>query len=114
MRICIDPGHGGSDPGAIGPTGLKEAMVNLDVALLLRDLLAHAGHKVIPTRIIDQTISLKDRSFTSNANDADLFISIHCNAAVRRDARGIEAWTTVGRTKSDDWAEKIITNLSLS
>lgn len=112
MRICLDPGHGGTDPGAIGPFSLKEASVNLAVCMLARDLLAHAGHTVIPTRITDQAVSLKDRSFHSNANDCDLFISVHCNAAARRDARGIEAWTTPGRTKADEWADKFLASLS--
>lgn len=112
MRICLDPGHGGADPGAVGQFGLKESTITLAVCLLARDLLAHAGHVVIPTRIVDQALTLKDRAHHSNANDCDLFISIHCNAAARRDARGIEAWTTPGRTKSDEWADKLLASMS--
>ena len=112
MRICIDPGHGGKDPGAIGLSGLHEADVNLQVALILRTKLEASGHKVKLTRILDEFIELRDRCLMSNASDSDLFISLHCNAAANRSASGIEAWTTPGRTKSDEWADKILVELT--
>lgn len=111
MRICLDPGHGGSDPGAVGKFLLKESDVNLAVCRMARDALTSFGHAVTMTRDTDQTLSLEARSKHSNANDSDLFVSVHCNAAARRDARGIEAWTTPGRTKSDEWADKLLFTL---
>lgn len=111
MRICIDPGHGGEDPGAVGLMNLHEADVNLAVGIILRDKLCALGHTVTMTRILDQTNTLPGRCLTSNSFDADLFISIHCNAAANRSASGIEVWTTPGRTKSDEWADKILIEL---
>lgn len=111
MRICIDPGHGGTDPGAVGKLSLRESAVVLDVGLLLRDKLVSMGHVVTMTRTIDQAVALKDRSFTSNAFDADLFLSLHCNAAANRTASGIEVWTSVGRTKADEYADEILVRM---
>ena len=111
MRICLDPGHGGTDPGAVGKLSLHESAVVLDVALLLRDKLVAMGHVVTMTRVVDQFISLKDRCFTSNAFDADLFLSLHCNAAANRAASGIEVWTSTGRTKADEYADEILVRM---
>ena len=89
MKICIDPGHGGFDPGACG-YGLKESDVNLKYALLLRQLLTQKGHQVIMTRETDKTMSLGERTRFANNNKADLFISCHCNAAANPQAHGVE------------------------
>ncbi len=78
--IVIDPGHGGEATGAIGPTGLMEKDVNLDVALHLRDLLRKSGAKVILTRDEDYDIPLDERVKIAVENRADIFISIHHNA----------------------------------
>jgi N-acetylmuramoyl-L-alanine amidase len=89
-RIVIDAGHGGSDPGAIGPTGLREADVNLDVARRLAERLAtRYGFQVALTRDRDVFVPLEQRASHANGTTADLFVSIHCNAATNRDARGI-------------------------
>ena len=81
-KICLDPGHGGQ--GHIpdykrGPTGLREAEINLKVAFYLRELLEKAEATVILTREDDSYISLAKRSEISNENGADFFISIHHN-----------------------------------
>jgi N-acetylmuramoyl-L-alanine amidase len=82
MNIGIDPGHGGKDPGAVGPTGGYEKDVNLAVALELRLLLEAAGHQVVITRTGDTDLSLAQRSNLLNAAaKCDLAISIHCNAS---------------------------------
>ncbi len=79
--IVIDPGHGGRDPGAIGPGGLMEKDVTLDVARRLRDRLQkYPGYRILMTRDDDVWVSLRDRVRFANANHADLFISIHVNA----------------------------------
>ena len=79
--IVIDPGHGGKDPGAIGPGGIREKDVVLGIALHLRDLLKqHRGIKVFLTREKDIFIPLADRTRMANKWNADLFVSIHANA----------------------------------
>jgi len=92
-RIVIDPGHGGYDTGTIGPTGLKEKDVVLDVALRLRKLLErNTGCEVIMTRGDDTFIPLEERTAIANEKGADLFISIHVNASRDKSARGIETY----------------------
>lgn len=78
--IAIDPGHGGHEPGAGGPTGLKEKDVNLDIALLTADLLRQNGANVVLTRSGDTFVSLEERPLIAARAGADLFISIHNNA----------------------------------
>jgi len=91
--IVIDPGHGGDDPGAIGPSGIKEKDVTLYVAKRLGRILARRyGFKVIYTRKSDVSVSLNERTEIANRNHADLFISIHTNASRKRNARGIETY----------------------
>ena len=78
--IAIDPGHGGRDPGAVGPGGLKEKDLTLDIARRLRDRLEkHRSHRIILTRDGDVNVPLKRRVKFANENGADLFISIHVN-----------------------------------
>lgn len=92
-RIVIDPGHGGHDTGTIGPTGLKEKDVVLDVALRLAKLLRDdAGSDVILTRSKDTFIPLEERTAIANEKAADLFVSIHANSSRDRHARGIETY----------------------
>jgi N-acetylmuramoyl-L-alanine amidase len=92
-RIAIDPGHGGHDTGTVGPTGLQEKDVVLDVALRLKKLLErNTGCTVIMTRSDDTFIPLEERTAVANEKAADLFISIHANASRDKSARGIETY----------------------
>ncbi|MGH9434945.1 MAG: N-acetylmuramoyl-L-alanine amidase [Terriglobia bacterium] len=92
-RIVIDPGHGGKDTGTIGPTGLEEKNLVLDVALRLRKLIQRRmGCQVIMTRSTDVFIPLEERTAIANEYGADLFISIHANASHDPNARGIETY----------------------
>lgn len=92
-RIVIDPGHGGHDPGAVGPTGLQEKDVVLAVGLKLRDLLKdELGLDVVMTRSTDVFIPLEERTAIANKVNADLFLSVHANAAPNRNAAGIETY----------------------
>jgi N-acetylmuramoyl-L-alanine amidase len=92
-RIVIDPGHGGHDTGTIGPTGLEEKAVVLDVALRLRKLVEQRlGSSVVMTRTDDTFIPLEERTAIANQQGADLFISIHANASADRSARGLEVY----------------------
>jgi N-acetylmuramoyl-L-alanine amidase len=92
-RIVIDPGHGGHDPGAVGPSGLQEKDVVLAVGLKLRELLRdEMGLDVVMTRSTDVFIPLEERTAIANKVNADLFLSVHANAAPNRSAAGIETY----------------------
>jgi N-acetylmuramoyl-L-alanine amidase len=93
-RIVIDPGHGGHDTGTIGPHGLMEKDLCLDVALRLGALIEEKlpGAEVIYTRKDDTFIPLEQRTAIANEAKADLFLSIHANSSHDPDARGIETY----------------------
>lgn len=92
-RIVIDPGHGGHDPGAVGPNNLYEKDVVLDIALKLKKILAEDPlNEVFLTREKDVFIPLEERTAIANRKSADLFVSVHANASVTRRARGIETY----------------------
>ncbi|MHB8755187.1 MAG: N-acetylmuramoyl-L-alanine amidase [Candidatus Acidiferrales bacterium] len=93
-RIVIDPGHGGYDTGTIGPHGVLEKNVCLDVALRLGKLIQEKlpGAQVIYTRKTDVFVPLEERTAIANQADADLFISIHANSSHDEQARGIETY----------------------
>lgn len=91
-KIVIDPGHGGDDHGTMGPNGLFEKDIVLDVALRLGKLLQTLGAEVIYTRAGDRYLPLEARTAIANRERADLFISIHANSSPDRDARGVETY----------------------
>jgi N-acetylmuramoyl-L-alanine amidase len=93
-RIVIDPGHGGHDTGTIGPTGLMEKDLCLDVALRLGKIIQQRlpGAEVLYTRSDDTFIPLEERTNIANEAQADLFISIHANSSRDQAARGIETY----------------------
>ncbi|HEY0955756.1 MAG TPA: N-acetylmuramoyl-L-alanine amidase, partial [Roseateles sp.] len=87
--IALDPGHGGEDPGAVGPTGLKEKDVVLAVGLKLRERLeTNPNIRVLMTRDKDFFVPLQDRVRKARRVQADLFVSIHADAFINRQARG--------------------------
>jgi N-acetylmuramoyl-L-alanine amidase len=91
--IVIDPGHGGEETGAQGGRGTVEKDVTLSVARRLRTLIeSRLGLRVFLTRDADQTMSLDDRSAYANSQKADVFVSIHANAAVRPGMKGAEVY----------------------
>jgi N-acetylmuramoyl-L-alanine amidase len=93
-RLVIDPGHGGHDTGTIGPTGLMEKDLCLDVALRLGKIIAQRlpGADIVYTRSDDTFIPLEERTNIANQAKADLFISIHANSSHNQAARGIETY----------------------
>lgn len=92
-RVAIDAGHGGHDSGAVGPTGLKEKDVTLDIAHRVAPLLAdELKIETLLTRDTDVFVPLDERTARANAFHADLFVSIHCNASETGEARGIEVF----------------------
>ena len=101
--IVIDPGHGGRDPGGMGPAGTCEKDRALEIALLVRDILEirDPGLQIVMTRSTDSYVSLGERTRLANAMKADLFISIHCNAAENSSANGFETYF-LSRARSND------------
>lgn len=92
-RVVVDAGHGGKDTGAIGPHGAREKDVALTIAKKVAARLRASGFTVILTRREDTFVSLEERTRIANEAHADLFVSIHCNAARRRKLEGVETWT---------------------
>lgn len=89
-RVVLDPGHGGHDPGAVGPAGLREKDVTLDIAHRAAPLLARElSISTLLTRDTDQFVPLPERTARANAFQADLFVSIHCNASEQPGGSGI-------------------------
>ncbi|MBI5544535.1 MAG: N-acetylmuramoyl-L-alanine amidase [Deltaproteobacteria bacterium] len=98
--ICVDPGHGGTDSGALG-CGLSEKDINLDTALRLRTLLQEVGFNVIMTRDSDVAVALAQRTDYANAQAATRFVAIHSNAG---GGTGIETYCdTAATSASEDW-----------
>jgi N-acetylmuramoyl-L-alanine amidase len=91
--VVVDAGHGGKDPGAIGPSGVYEKDIVLDIAKKLKKILERKGIKVIMTREKDEFISLKDRTVLASNSKADLFVSVHANAHDKRSVNGVEVYT---------------------
>ena len=101
--VALDPGHGGEDPGAVGPGGLKEKDVVLQIARQLRDVLhARRGVRVLMTRDADFFVPLGERVRKARRVEADLFVSIHADAFMRPEARGgsVFALSTGGATSA--------------
>ena len=92
-RIVIDPGHGGHDNGTVGPSGLMEKDLVLDIALKLKTLIEdRLDGEVVLTRTDDTFVPLERRTEIANENQADLFISIHANSSRDKTVRGIETF----------------------
>jgi len=101
--VALDPGHGGEDPGAVGPSGLREKDVVLQVALQLREKLnAMQGLRVMMTRDADFFVPLGERVRKARRVQADLFVSIHADAFFKPEARGasVFALSTKGASSS--------------
>lgn len=99
-RIAIDAGHGGKDPGTRAGS-LREKDIALDIAKRLRDDLEGRGFEVIMTRDKDIFLPLEQRAFIANSQQADIFVSIHVNAARNRQARGLETFYLNLATSAD-------------
>ncbi|MFB0525854.1 MAG: N-acetylmuramoyl-L-alanine amidase, partial [bacterium] len=105
--IVIDPGHGGKDPGAIGPRGTKEKDVVLKIAhKLAKELHNNLKVRVILTRYHDIFLPLADRTAIANQQKANLFISIHCNASLKSRTKGFEIYF-LSEEASDEEAQAV-------
>lgn len=95
MLVIIDPGHGGSDTGAIGRNGIREKEVVLEVAQLILDQnkkILSGKYEIYLTRYGDTLVSLGDRTKLARSLKPDLFVSLHCNHASNPRAKGVEAF----------------------
>lgn len=122
-KICIDPGHGGEDPGAIGPSGIPEKNITLKIAKEVKRLLEEAGAKVIMTRTTDTEVSPKHKQATdidelqarcdvANKAKADVFVSIHMDSFSSRSANGTTGYYYIkGSASSRRLASNIQQNL---
>lgn len=110
LTICLDAGHGGSDPGAT--SSVNESAMNLDVILKLGNKLKSAKASVIYTRTTDTYVSLADRTAIANNNNADLFVSVHHNSASDPSANGSETICYPGSPESFRLATLILDNLT--
>jgi N-acetylmuramoyl-L-alanine amidase len=104
--IILDPGHGGDDPGAKGPSGTQEKDVVLDIALKLRDELSrYKDIRVVMTRDTDVFVPLPQRSLVANEEHGNLFVSIHANASPHHNASGIS--TYVFDNAKDEYSKRL-------
>ena len=112
--VVLDPGHGGSDPGASSRRGLIEPRIALDIAKRVRAKLQAEGFRVYLTRDTDRFIELDQRPRLAAARQADLFISIHLNAAASRDSHGIETYvlTSPGFSSTSSAAAEKSSNIA--
>jgi N-acetylmuramoyl-L-alanine amidase len=92
LKVMVDPGHGGDDGGAKGPKGLREKAAALELAKAVAQKLEAAGFEAAFTRSDDTFIPLWDRAKAANIQGADLFLSLHLNAARARSAKGSEVY----------------------
>ena len=113
MRVCVDAGHGGVDPGAIAlqPTRLEEKDVTLALAFLLEEELVLRGHEVLMTRRQDRTLALDARAEFANRYDAELVVSLHCNAAADPRVEGMEVFHRPGSRPGREAAAGILTHM---
>jgi len=110
--VCVDPGHGGNDPGAVGFDGLREKDVVLDISRKLAAKLRSFELDVVLTRETDVYITLLERAYTANEAKADLFVSVHTNAVTSRQAHGAEVLVYSLTSSSVPIAEDILDNLT--
>ena len=112
MKWYLDFGHGGKDPGAIGPTNLKESDIALKIGMMVKETLENAFEKVITTRDNDQYYSLDYRTKKANNENCDYFVSIHLNSASNPSAKGCEIWLYDENSKLKTLANNLCNNLS--
>ncbi len=107
-RVCIDPGHGGKDPGAISRWGTREKDLVLAVGLMLASELRARGFEAVMTRSSDLFIELNDRPVLADKRRADLFISVHANSCRDPSVRGVEVYYADGRYDASAVAAEMV------
>lgn len=106
MKVFLDAGHGGKDPGALG-NNLKEKDINLSVALRVGEILKRHNIEVLYSRTTDVSLELSERTNLANKSKADVFVSIHCNAAENVNAKGVETFSYPNSAKGTALAKCI-------
>ena len=112
MKWYLDFGHGGKDPGALGPKNTKESDTVLKIGMLVKSKLEKHFEKVITTRESDSFYSLEQRTNKANKNSCDYFISIHMNSSTNKTAKGTETWVYDSNSKLYNLAQNLSSNLS--
>ena len=112
MKWYLDFGHGGKDPGAVGPTNLKESDIALKIGMMVKESLEKSLEKVVTTRENDTYYSLAYRTKKANNENCDYFISIHLNSATNSSAKGCEVWLYNENSKLKNLANNLCNNLS--
>ena len=112
--VCIDPGHGGSDSGAV--SGKRyEKNDNLKLSLLVRDILEDRGYTVVMTREDDSDVSLSERCKIANKARASLFVALHRNSSTSSSAKGMELWIHSSNPTDDALlAQNLLDNLIIA
>ncbi len=108
MKIFLNAGHGGCDPGAVSKNGLKEKNVAKRICEILADRLQHSGYSVI---LFQEQNSFTEVSKAENKSGADIFISVHCNSFSSNSANGVETLYYPTSVKGKHLAECIQTGL---
>ena len=113
MKICIDAGHGGDDPGALGtsPFRFEEKILTLGLATRLEEELESRGHWVVMTRRRDRTLSLAARAAFANRLGAELFLSLHANGASDPEVEGIEVFHFPGSAAGERIGRQVLAAL---
>lgn len=106
IKVWLDAGHGGKDPGALG-NGVKEKDITLSVTLKVGEILKQHGITVGYSRTTDVFLELADRAKKANDFKADVFVSIHCNAFNNSSAKGVETYSHIGSVKGSRLAQSI-------
>ena len=106
MKIFLDPGHGGKDPGAVA-AGYREKDIALNIAHMVGMILEEAGAEVRMSRERDVFVCLAERAMMANEWGADLFLSIHCNSAASSAATGTESLVYAENGRANDLAGQI-------
>ena len=116
VRVVIDPGHGGKDPGAVGLRGLREVDVILPISLEVSQLLKQRGVEVIMTRSADYFVSLQGRTALANRRGANIFVSIHANAVGggRTNVNGMETFYAGNRELAAAIHRSILRNVTVA
>ncbi len=108
MKIFLDPGHGGSNPGAVSDiTGEKESEINLDTAVRTQRILEELGYTVKLSRTGETNLSLTERAEAANAWEADYFVSIHCNSSEDSAVTGSETFFYRKGSASEGFARMV-------
>jgi len=111
LDLMVDPGHGGKDPGAVGPTGVREKDITLKLALKVGNILTTQGVKIGYTRTTDVFLELNDRAAMANKADARCFLSIHINSASSAAATGTETYAYAAGGQGGKLSKAVQSNL---